>query len=360
MNYQTPNSRQKFDFVRCTFASGNIGDNIYMKRLALFLMTISGLIISVVKLSPKQIQISGSVDITSDPEVVFQLISCVENYIDWNSLVTRDSSELLFFSDKECGSGAWVNWSGVTGPSVHLEIHDAVEPSSVEVLTYIDGDSIPQKTEWSLKRLSNGSTGLSYSHIEPVTPWFKRPFNLFRSRSVISLYNQSIENLNKFSQTASLKTKDYSIRIDTIAPFEFVGLRELVQPESVDVYIRQSFDSLRRISRLPDDSAFGYAGTIFRFPNEDMVDVTVFFRVFKSKYSDWKGVTGSLDLGKSIVLEYKGPLEGIEDAHYYARNYIKDSHQEWLNYCVEGYLFVPKNYNDTSILDFRIFYPLRD
>lgn len=357
MNIETPNNRQKFDFVGCTFVEAKLVI-VEMKRLGVLFVAISLLIISVLFISPEQVRVSGAVDVSCKPEVAFKLISCVDNYIEWNSLVSPDPSELLFFTDNRCGNGASVNWSGVVGPSVNVAVGHVVEGSSIEILAYIDGDSVPLRTKWRLQQSEDGMTNIAFDHAEPETPWLERAINFYRLRSVRKQLLDSVEKLKESAQAASGESNRFSVSVDTVAPFEYVGLHGEVRPDEVNEFIKLGFDSIRKSLGMPAESQFLASGAIFRSAESDAIDVTVIVNTDNPERYKSGLLNGSLDLGRSVVLTYEGDLENVDEAHYYARQYIIENDLNWANYCVEGYQRGVSDQGSSPVI--KLLYPLLD
>ncbi len=114
---------------------------IWLKRVAVVLAALTGLVVVIGFLLPASVHVERSVVITVPQQQVFDAVNGFESFNEWSPWATLDPNTRYEFSGPRVGVGARMSWAS-DDPAVGVgsqEIIESTEPTLVRVVLKFDG-----------------------------------------------------------------------------------------------------------------------------------------------------------------------------------------------------------------------------
>lgn len=131
--------------------------------LGLFVLSI-GVITVGGMLSPREIRVERSIQISTPPEAVFPCLTDLEIWQEWEPWGAQDASLKVRFGETRRGLGASYSWSGDKMGQGTLEIIAIDPPTRVDYRLVFNGDeAAPGGSAFILKRIGPSKTAVTWS-----------------------------------------------------------------------------------------------------------------------------------------------------------------------------------------------------
>lgn len=285
--------------------------------ILLVLLTIIGLLL------PKDIHVSETRTFNAPTNYVFNIMNDLKNAPLYNDWVMKDPKMKLSYGDITMGNGASYSWDSDMQGKGMITYDKSVSPDSI-VAKMIFNESDESKMKYSFT--PNGeSTNMTWEmHSEMGFPY--NLFGWFFKYQMRKAYNNSFDNIEQLLGTR-LKGNysGYQINEELIKEKNYIISRDEVAFTNIQKFYSQNltaiFQKLQTETVVMDGMP---SGLFFKYDEtKGVTDMAVGVPVMEA-ISIAELSTITLPSSQAIVVDYYGPNDATEKAHYAIENYMRD------------------------------------
>lgn len=172
-----------------------------MKFLKWFLIILTGILALFLAVSfflPKEYYVERSTTINAPAMVVYQQVSDLEAFMDWNPWTDLDPEMTITYGDIKAGKGASYTWQSEKTGNGMMRMTDTAPPTYVRYELIFEGyEDNPSVSEFSLEAQGlSGPTTITWSFTGDVgDKLFARWMVLLMDKMVGASYEQGLANL---------------------------------------------------------------------------------------------------------------------------------------------------------------------
>jgi len=330
-----------------------------LQRILLFVLVISGLIISIGWLLPRKIHVERSLDINAPAKSIFDQLNSVKSWEKWSPWLKLDKNTRIEFSGPESGVGARIEWNNKN--------KDKGSGSST-IIGIKPNDSISFLLDFGKKGKSTGcfrflkakqGTKVVWSiasdlGMNPVSRWV----GLLSERMIgpdlkIGLLNidtllYNLHNLNKY-EIVELK----------IPAQVLISVRDTASPATINQKMTVMFEKISRFLKSRNISPTAAPITIFHTFTPLYFDIETSLPI-GSVVATPKGINCTkTEIRKAVRIQHFGSHKKITQAYDVLQAYLNDEQLQQNGSNWEEYITNPYLEADSSKWQTNIYFPIK-
>lgn len=194
-----------------------MGGSIYpamkiLKWIAIVVVAVVLLVVGVGYTLPSSLSVEESTEMPAVPEVVFQAVSDLELWQEWEPWGQSDDSMTISWGEKRSGLGASYSWTGDETGTGSMKISGLERPRRVEYELFFNGDEAnPSIAVIEIAPLASGGSRVTWSFSGDMGGGpIARYFTSLVEGIISAKYAEGLENLTEFTTGMTAVTPEDS------------------------------------------------------------------------------------------------------------------------------------------------------
>jgi effector-binding domain-containing protein len=339
-----------------------------MKAVKLLLKLLAGLAALILLfglIQPKHFEYERSTSIDAPKEAIFKKINNLKSWEEWGPWKQIDSTIEVTYGEKTEGLGASYSWIGDKKLSGSGTITVTESTPSSFLKTALDFNGSGGGDGWF--RFEDGENGgtTAFWGMGFDIPYPFNAFTIFNSsedeQSINDMFDSGLANLKTLCESEAKSAGNFEIQTVDFPGRSFLAIRGKVKIGSGDMhqFYSRNFGAIGGVLNDKGLEMAGHPSGLFYEWNEEtnVPDMAAGIPVLNGETAAGGNVEYvEVPAGKTLLIDYYGPYEGVGSAHYAMGDYLEAHNLTFRGPVIEEYVTDPGTEPDTSKWLTKVYY----
>lgn len=312
-------------------------------------------------IAPKKVETERSIVINAPVEQVFNTVNDLKTWDSWSPWKAADPTVKSVVSDPSTGKDAYSTWTSEKSGSGKMTITGTTPNEQIDMEVNFDGQGSAM-IAWKFAPEGKGTkASWAFSSKFPI------PFNIMLLFTDFKAmmdkdYDTGLGLLKKVVEEQAQNApaaKEYAIQVIDLPARYFVGTRAIVPIKDITKFYADNFGKpLPELEAKKIEMAGAPSGLYFVWDEEKQQTDMAAAIPTKAK-AEIKGMTTfEVAAGKTLLIEYYGPYEGIGSAHEAMDKYMAANGLKMRTPIIEEYVTDPGTEPNQQKWLTKLYYPV--
>jgi len=264
---------------------------------------------------PSKIYVERDKEIEANPQIVFNQINDLHNWMKWSKWNMMDPNMEIKYSSNGVGEGAGYQWQSENKNvgKGNLWIRESVKYDSI-VVEMDFGKGNLARSRYLLTENQNGThINWNFSSDAAYNP-FARWMGLFMDKFIGSDFEEGLENLNVVCKIQK-ENKTPQVELAVLNEFNFVSIREKIAQENISLQMSKMYAEIMQLVANNNLSLSGMPYSVYHSVSADSIDLECGIPVNKVIEADEEFLTGIFNTQKCAMVLFFGDYSELEVGH---------------------------------------------
>ncbi len=304
--------------------------------------------------------VSRSVEISSDPNSVYGIVSDLETWPEWSVWYLNDSTMTATYGEQTTGEGASYSWTSDNSGTGTLTIMSADPGKSITTKIEFEGMGTSDGY-WTFEE-KDGGTYLTWG-FKGEMPFFFRPMAAGMDIALGPDFEAGLENIREMAEAGD--SEFFTMDAMTFESRQYMGvtLEGKISEMNSDVYAN-GYAQIMEYLGGPDKAVGSISGPPFAIfhtwePEQDLYIMELAIPAITDLPGNETVVKGQSYEGTAIFIDHYGPYDQTGNAHEDIAEFIELNGYQYNGSPMEVYVTDPMEEPDTTKWLTKVIYPAK-
>lgn len=335
-----------------------------LKKIAIGLLILIGLLAVVGFFLPSKSQVTRSVVINATAETVFPFVNNLKNWEQWSPWQAMDPTVKLTYGSVYEGVGGTYSWDGPETGKGTVTITSSESPKQMLNDVMFDGMGT-SKAAYNFEKVEGGTKlSWSFEYDNGMNP-FMRLMGLVMEGMLEDQFDQGLNKIKELAEKApkveanNWKGKVEPAQVKQLSEQYYLSYRDTASVATISEKLGRAYGEIGKAIGAQKLEVVGAPFAIYYSQSTTNFEFDAALPVSKAGKAAGKVKAGKISTGSAVVVSFYGDYSQTPLAHETADKFIATEKKQVIGAPWEEYVTDPQTEKDTMKWLTRVYYPIK-